>query len=249
MSFKLNTSPTIFTENNPRLNKCDLIVPYLKIILGSFPVWSLSEKTRFDELSGTSARDEFFYFFGSSRNLFWSWYQNYLDSKIELLDEVSITTSLSENKIGVTDVILSCKRRGKSSLDKDLYERVYNYSFIKLPKDGEVLKILCTSKGLLNEMLLSKDFFYRFKNLGIDHNKSSLFQNCYLQKIGGNVSAIKKPIFIELKIENTTGVIQCLAIPSPGSPFRKLTEFGLDQRSSINYLDNYLKEAFTWFAS
>jgi len=131
-----------------------------KIILGSFPIWSLTrheldpnEQSHFVSIR-IKKTGEFPFFYGSAVNRFWLWYQTYLDVHIELLNKDSILSSLQANQIGITDAILSCTRKEKSALDKDLSKRLYNHRFFTYPQTGEVKKILCTSKGVMNEMLL-----------------------------------------------------------------------------------------------
>lgn len=237
-------------EHHPRLDVANLKIEQNKIILGSFPIWSLtqSESNAGLELNPkkmlNKKKGEFPFFYGSSTNKFWTWYKQYVDSDIVLMDLESLKRSLLKNKIGITDIILSCKRRNQSALDKDLSQRVYNHDFITYPKAGEILKILCTSKGVMNEMLLSKNFFKLNQQIKIDDSASKLFENDFIKKIGGDITLQRKPIFIELQVDGG-GIIQCLAIPSPGSPFRKLINFGFD--GFDGYLHRYLFEAFKWF--
>lgn len=238
-------------EFHPRLQIGNLKVNQLKVILGSFPVWSLTH----DETNGNYNKTthgentkigEFPYFYGSSINRFWHWYQKHIDCSIMLLDLVSIKDSLEKNKIGITDVILSCTRNGKSSLDKDLSQRTYNHDFLLYPRPGEILKILCTSKGVLNEMLLCKKFFQLHQQITYDPIGSMSFQTSFIQEIDGNYNILKKPVFVQLNVEQG-GIIQCLATPSPGSPFRRLTDFGIKTQDLNNYLESYLINAFKWF--
>lgn len=239
-------------EHHPRLDRQNLKINHAKIILGSFPIWSLTKHTDeagnlIDTAFGAEGNTgEFPFFYGSSSNLLWKWYREYLDPEIVLLDVESIQHSLTKNKIGITDVILSCKRKGKSALDKDLFQRVYNYHFFNYPKVGEVLKILCTSKGVMNEMLLSKTFFMQHERVSLNPETSLSFQNEFIEKINGYHGVIKKPIFIELNV-NGGGIIQCLSTPSPGSPYRRLIDFGYIDNIDLNqYLNKYLSEVFAW---
>jgi hypothetical protein len=239
-------------EQHPRLSIKNLKIEQNKIILGSFPVWSLTQNESTLRI-GISSKDilnktkgEFPFFYGSSTNRFWSWYKQFVDPDITLMDVKCIKNSLIKNKIGITDVILSCKRKNQSALDKDLSQRVYNHDFISYPKYGETLKILCTSKGVMNEMLLCKSFFKLHHKIKIDESKSKLFERKFIEKIGGDINMLQKSIFIELTVEGG-GIIQCIAIPSPGSPFRKLVNFGYTANVPNSYLNKYLFEVFKWF--
>lgn len=72
-----------------------------------------------------------------------------------------------------------------------------------------------------------------------------MLSKIYLEKINGNIALIQKPIYQELTIING-GKIQCLSIPSPGSPFRKLDTFSYPGINQDKYINNYLKAAFEW---
>lgn len=241
-------------EIHPRLDINNLKITQSKIILGSFPIWSLTQidsgiKSETNSESIIIKREgEFPFFYGSSTNKFWEWYKKYVDIGIVTNDLNIIKNSLDRNEIGITDVILSCKRKNKSALDKHLSERIYNHEFITYPKLGETLKILCTSKGVMNEMFLHKIFFKIHQNISINEKASLEFQNEFIAKIGGDINSIQKTVFVELQVHGK-GIIQCIAIPSPGSPFRKLTNFGHRDGELNSYLDKYLKRAFNWFKS
>ena len=98
----------------------------------------------------------------------------------------------------------------------------------------------------MNEMLLNKIFFSNHKSLKISPYKSSKFQEKLMSLTNGNSSSIKKPIFRSIK-HSKGGIIECIAIPSPGSPYRDLNAFGIDDQDSNYYLNNYLEEVFNWF--
>jgi len=236
-------------ELNPRIKISDSKLKESKIILGSFPTWSLSisedKEINKEKERARIENKEVPFFFGSSINKFWNWYNKYVDNKVVKNDVKSIKNSLKTNKIGITDLIFSCKRKEKSSLDKHLTKRNYNHSFFQLPKNGETLKILCTSKGVMNEMLLNKKFFKTHSELQINLKKSLEFQNIITRKTHGNSNYIRNPfcLLIETKCG---GKIECVSIPSPGSPHRRLIDFGLDSKDSNQFLDNYLKVVFDW---
>jgi hypothetical protein len=237
-------------EYHPRLDIQNLKLDHSRIILGSFPIWSLTkhsdDKGELIDVDIDSAEGEFPYFYGSSSNLLWKWYRDYIDSGIELQNVDSIERSLIKNKIGITDMILSCKRKGKSALDKDLSQRVYNHHFFNYPKTGETLKILCTSKGVMNDMFLNKSFFLQHERVTHNSGASLAFQRAFFREINGTYDLLKKPIFTELNIKDG-GIIQCLSTPSPGSPYRRLVDFGYNGNVDLNqYLNNYLTEVFEW---
>lgn len=238
-------------EFHPWVNIHTPVLMLPKIILGSFPIWSLTkhELDRNDQSHFVSSRikknGEFPFFYGSTVNRFWSWYQTYIDGDIELLNKDSILSSLKTNQIGITDAILSCTRRGQSALDKDLSKRFYNHQFFTYPQPGDITKILCTSKGVMNEMLLNKCFFQHHHRLQLDIAAACQFQNQFVKSIMGDPQFITKPIFTQIAVQDG-GIIQCLALPSPGSPYRRLIDFGLHKVEAQEYLDHYLKNAFAW---
>lgn len=239
-------------ELHPRLSTTGLLLQEKKVILGSFPVWSLTKSDNHCEISEQEKREErakrgdIDFFYGSYSNKFWQWYKLYLDEKILINDVESIKASLLSNHFAITDLIISCNRKGKSALDKHLYDRIYNYDFFRYPLENETIKILCTSKGLMNDMLLTKSFFKIHTNLSVNHNASHDFQSLFLSKISTSNRSIKNPFFVSLR-SSSGGHIECLAIPSPGSPYRRLVDFGLDNQKREDFLHNFLDLAFQWF--
>jgi hypothetical protein len=222
--------------------------------LGSFPTWSLTtpdndknETYKQKELERIRNKDvEFFY--GSSINRFWNWYKTFVDPKIERENIKTIIESLELNSIGITDVIFSCERANKSALDKHLTNRIYNHQFFNYPSKGETVKILCTSKGVMNEMLFNPAFFKIHNELKANTDYVNVFQTKLLEKIGGDLSPIRNPFFRSFETA-LGGLIQCIALPSPGSPYRRLIDFGLVNSNAEDYLQSYLKEAFNWFVT
>lgn len=241
-------------ESHPRINITNSQLSEGKIILGSFPTWALTppdkdkkETTEEKELQRIKNND-LNYFYGSSNNHFWNWYSEFVDTTISKENVESIQKSLIQNKIGITDVIFQCTRKNRSSLDKHLTDRIYNHSFFRYPEKEERIKILCTSKGVMNDMLLNKHFYKEHSNLKPDEIKSNIFQTEVLLRIQGNSDSIKNPFYKTIKCESG-GIIECFAIPSPGSPFRRLGDFGMGNQDLKKYLFAYLEEVFIWFKS
>jgi hypothetical protein len=239
-------------EFHPRVYITDHPLSNSKIILGSFPTWSLTSSND-EELNALKNSEkikngDIQFYYGSSNNRFWTWYQTFFDSKISLGDIDSLKNSLEKNSIGITDTIISCIRKNRSALDKHLTERTYNHVFFQYPTKGQTIKILCSSKGVLNEMLLNNAFFKKHPTLSVNESKSLKLQNERVLDITGDPNLVKKPFFRFIDCDNG-GSIECLAIPSPGSPYRKLPDFGLNSRHSDDYLNRYLEQAFTWFRS
>jgi hypothetical protein len=240
-------------ELHPRLDPTNLNLSGDKIILGSFPVWSLTAGKNPAEIAlKEQERDrnkDFHFFYGSSNNLFWTWYQRHFDTRIIINDPESIQSSLTKNGVGITDMILSCERKDKSALDKHLTKRVYNHEFLTIPSKGTTTKILCTSKGVLNEMFLHKKIYLKYPNLSINAQESEKKQVKFLKQVKGSFQFIKKPFFRSLEFPSS-GTIECLALPSPGSPYRRLIDFGAKKEyDRQEYLSKYLEAAFSWFKS
>ena len=242
-------------EHHPRFNVAELPLTQSKIILGSFPTWSLTdpdlnknESFKDKEVSRIKNGDIPF-FYGSSSNRFWNWYKDYIDESISIYNIESIKNSLIENGIGITDMIIRCSRKDKSALDKHLTNRIYNHKFFNYPEKGEVLRILCTSKGVMNNMLLSNKFFKIHPRLSINIQASKDFEIKISEKFNGDLSLVRAPLYQKIDIESG-GSIECLALPSPGSPFRRLLDFGFSSNKTDNtqvFLNNYLDAAFDWF--
>jgi hypothetical protein len=241
----------IIMEYHPRVSLSDQPLLQTKIILGSFPTWSLARsKDVMDNQRRTDQKEmcgELDFFYGSSSNHFWSWYRKFFDQSIKVDDIKSIKSSLEEHEVGITDMILSCQRKGTSALDKHLTQRIYNYSFLGTEKNKGVVKILCTSKAVMNQMLLTRQFLAKHPSATIDHDESNHMEKQIINTIGGQ-HRLNQPIFRVLKFVDQVDRVECLALPSPGSPFRKLAEFGLPEKhNGSDYLEKYLAVGFDWF--
>lgn len=223
-----------------------------KIILSSFPTWSITapdfqkQETWEEKLAARTKNKDLDFFFGSFNNKFWNWYKNHVDSSVDKQDIPGIQYSLERHQIGITDIILECQRLNKSSLDANLKKRRYNDSFFNKPAVDQTVKILCTSKGLLNQMLLRPFFFKKNKGFQTNTELSEKFESCFLKSVNGEKEFIKKPFYRFIECEER-GTIECLAIPSPGSPYRDLKHFGFKGDDSNLFLKNYLTESFKWF--
>lgn len=227
-------------EFHPRIDLQQPQLPESRIILGSFPTFPYTLKA--GEKSSAAAKPAFFY--GSERNRFWHWYREYVDHRSEKTSIDSLLESLNRHGIGITDAIYACERKGQSASDNDLTKRVYNYHFFRKPVKGETIRILCTSKGVLNNMLLTPAFFREHPELQLNHTASVQQQHTVMQQLGGTDPV--NPVVRILDVEQG-GTIACAALPSPGSPYRSLKNFGFTGGDAKMYLDHYLKWAFQEF--
>lgn len=223
-----------------------------KIILGSFPTWSITEEEEYyekiDYLKKAERRrsGDLKFYYGTSTNVFWKWYSAFVDPNVQPTDIRAIQNSLEQRDIGITNIILKASRKGRSSFDYDLQERTYNDNFFNLPLKKECIKILCTSKAVLNEMLIPQLEKSSLKCL-INQDMDNALHELIYSSI--NANSIKNPICAEISLPGE-GSIECVALPSPGSPFRGLEYFGkMETQKSKEFLRQYLKSTFSWFLS
>jgi hypothetical protein len=236
-------------EYHPRIDVTRFPLHDSKIILGSFPTWPLTnsdEDDKYEKELVKSKNGDFDFFYGSSSNQFWTWYQRYTDDSIVVNQFASIIPSLRRKNVGITDVIIRCKRKNRSPLDKCLSNRVYNHSFFRRPSKGETIRILCTSKGVMNEMLLNRLFFNKNPDLRLNNLESDKIQKEILRKLVGDYRLVNRP-FYQIVETHSGGKIECFALPSPGSPYRRLVDFGKCDKLNDDYLNRYLQQAFDWF--
>ena len=97
-------------------------------------------------------------------------------------------------------------------------------------------------KTVLNEMLLKKGFFDTYQRLGLHYNTAEIStQRSLLDSIGAN-TVLRQPIYRCLKTKQGNS-IECLAIPSPGVPFRGLAYFGQNKDQPTK---EFWEATFVW---
>lgn len=217
----------------------------IKLILGSFPVYECTDYDNQLKQSNRAREGTIRFFYGSVDSKLWGLYKKSIDDLIELSPNPStILESLSKRKIAISDIIKSCERHEYSSEDSKLIRKNYNVNGLQNLIQSGVKKILCTSKGVLND--LEKQIICK-RNLGIGkvNNEISLeFQSNFIKGLGGNHDQITNPISKVFIVNNKP--IEALAIPSPGAPQRQLAKFGFDGNNWKIYSDKYFHNAFTW---
>jgi len=215
-----------------------------KLILGSFPVYACTHANPNQEYDGDC---NLMFFYGSRHNDFWNYYSDHLDCEVSRLGgKRKIVESLERHKIAITDIILSCNRKGESASDQDLLSRKYNCEMLGEFLDSGVTKILCTSKGvmgMLEHVIAKQHFPGKIQLLPLSDNLPHVK---ILDEIGGSLLPNAKPISMAFLYDSRR--IEVLSIPSPGSPFRGLRYFGYDREGSASdYLSRYLEQVFKWF--
>lgn len=214
-----------------------------KLILGSFPVYSITlpdseEKLKIRKNDGTVQ-----FFYGSCHSSFWKLYHLYIDSDLQIpIIPKDALTSLFQNQIAISDMILECERNGKSALDSDLKKRVYNTKMIVEYLEVGVKKILCTSKGVMemfHDRVAKKPSLIVFQE-----DESKKWQKEIITSLNGDESQIKKLICKQYLYDGKR--IRVLSIPSPGSPHRQLKQFGFIGSEWTDYADKYFDLTFNW---
>jgi hypothetical protein len=108
-------------------------------------------------------------------------------------------------------------------------------------------KILCTSKGVLND-LEAKIICPAYNVFGVvDSEQSNALQKKIINLLDGQLTVISKPIARTFLIGNRT--VNAIAIPSPGSAQRQLRQFGFVGNNWLDYANNYYSTAFNWLVN
>jgi hypothetical protein len=255
---KIDNMPIGEIETHPYLQQGQ-INGATKLILGSFPVYECTDQD--NELKNQTRLNEgtVRFFYGSNRNRLWTMYSQYIDNTIvQPWNPELILGSLRENQIAVSDTIQSCERYiykiDKNTRERNLYpfssedsalkNKTWNREIIQNLIIGGVTRILCTSKGVLND--LEKQIICNRNNpMGRkDERLSPLFQSEFIQGIGGNNNLITNVVAKTFLVSNRQ--VFALAIPSPGSPQRQTHEFGCENHDRLTYASNYFENAFNW---
>ena len=212
-----------------------------KLILGSFPVYSITlpdseDKQRIRKSDGTVQ-----FFYGSCHSSFWGLYHLYIDNglQIPIKPELAVQ-SLENNNISISDLISECKRNGKSALDKDLTKCVYNIEMLNEYLESGVTKILCTSKGVME--MFHVHIVKKSKTIIYQESESKKWQSQFISDINGDESQIKKLICKQYTFKGKS--IRLISIPSPGSPQRQLKQYGFKGDDWRTYADKYFEFSF-----
>lgn len=110
------------------------------MIIGSFPIAKFSHPKKRNEIKP----HEFDFFFGGEKNLLWKLIG--ASFKQELKSKEDIIRLLDRQKIGIGDVIKSCRRRDGKSSDSDLYDICWNEDLLEILKKNKIKRLYFTSK-------------------------------------------------------------------------------------------------------
>jgi G:T/U-mismatch repair DNA glycosylase len=229
-------------ETHPFL-KQGKIANATRLILGSFPVYSITlpdnaEKQKIRKSDGTVQ-----FFYGSCKSSFWGLYHLYIDSGLHIpITPEDALSSLLKNQIAMSDIIIECERDGKSALDSDLSKRVYNIEMMNEYLNSGVTKILCTSKGVME--MFHDQVVKKSKTIIYQESESRKWQSQIILELKGDESQIKKLICKQYLFKGKT--IRLISIPSPGSPQRQLRQFGFAGSNWRDYAEKYFEFSFKW---
>jgi G:T/U-mismatch repair DNA glycosylase len=110
------------------------------LIIGSFPIGKFSDKRRSSEIKP----HELNFYFGGEKNLLWKLIGASFGVELKTKDDVE--KLLKAKKMGIGDVIRSCRRKEGGGSDSDLYDIVWNTELVEEMRSRKITKIYFTSK-------------------------------------------------------------------------------------------------------
>lgn len=216
-----------------------------KMIIGTFPIYSLTapRNPRKDQLQ--QQRNDLSFFYGSRSNYFWSWYQQYIDNQVNIQLPTSIIASLQQQRIAISDVISQCSRNDESFNDSDLKEKQWNTGLAAIIEE-RIEKVICTSKSSAGAMGWLRDNILLPAGFTVDHAQTAALHQQMLNAIPQSNLNVISVAQVLIKANRTVSIV---ALPSPGSPSRRLQDFGYRKNihTTAAYLDQYLTQCFNWF--
>ena len=184
--------------------------PYLKegiikgasrLFLGSFPVFACTDPVSSEKLKIRNTDGTIRFFYGSSKNKFWGIYHEHIDPDIIVpVRKSSALKSLRTKKIAFTDAIVSCRRKGKSSSDSDLYDKEYNVEMIQILIQNGVTKVLCTSKGVLT--YFDRKVVSSIEGVKFDKALTKAFSDKFLGGLNVRLSSSNKGFCLQFQEAN-----------------------------------------------
>lgn len=110
------------------------------MIIGSFPIGKFSDPKRRHEIKP----HELDFFFGGEKNLLWKLLGNVFSMPVTTPDQVR--KLLRAHKLGIGDVIRSCKRKKGGGSDSDLFDIEWNQELIEVIRKNKIKTLYFTSK-------------------------------------------------------------------------------------------------------
>lgn len=126
------------------------------MIIGSFPIGKFTNPHRRAEIKP----NEFDFFFGGEKNLLWRLLAACFNVEIKNRDD--IVQMLKHKKIGVGDLIQSCRRKEGSASDADLYDIRWNHTLLNKLKTHNINTLYFTSRkvaGWFDKLFPQSDDF------------------------------------------------------------------------------------------
>ena len=220
-------------------------IPAKRMIVGTFPIYSLTNPRTPRKNQLQLQRGDISFFYGSQANTFWSWYQQFVDPTVNIQNVQSILASLQTNKIAISDVIKECSRIDESFEDNKLRRKIWNRSLANIIT-GSIDKIICTSKAGSGAMGWLRDKVLIPAGFVVNQVATDQLHHRILNAIPGSNTQV---ITIALVLKRARKEVSIVALPSPGSPERRLVDFGYVDgvHTTTTYLQSYLGQAFNWF--
>ncbi len=222
-------------------------IPARRMIVGTFPIYSLTNPRTPRKNQLQQDRGDISFFYGSQANVFWSWYQQFVDATVNIHNAQSILASLQTNEIAISDVIKVCSRVDESFEDQDLRMRKGEWNrSLSVKINSSIDKIICTSKASSGAMGWLRDKILMPAGFVVDQNQTTQLHNQILNAIPGSNTQV---IPIAQVLRRGEKKVSIVALPSPGSPERRLVDFGYvkNVHTTATYLQSYLTQTFNWF--
>jgi hypothetical protein len=220
-------------------------IPATRMIVGTFPIYSLTNPRTPRKHQLQQLRGDISFFYGSRANAFWGWYQQYIDATVNTQNAQSILASLQVREIAISDVIKECSRIDESFEDNNLREKDWNLPLGNVI-NRSIDKIICTSKADSGAMGWLRDKVLIPAGFVVNQIETAQLHHQILNAIQGSNTQV---ISIAQVLTRGQKKVSIVALPSPGSPERRLANFGYVNgvHTTTTYLQSYLNRTFNWF--
>lgn len=110
------------------------------MIVGSFPIGKFTDPKRKEEIKS----HEFDFFFGGEKNLLWKLLGAVFNHPVKSKEDIQ--KLLTNKKLAVGDLIVSCRRKKGGASDSDLYDIIWNTELLDVIRKNKIRKLYFTSK-------------------------------------------------------------------------------------------------------